>query len=196
MVRTRCSISFPPVPKRSSTKRSMIPALDCPVAGLPAMGSSVFFIYSIYFCPHTRIGWDVACLAPPCRVILVPGSPTRLYWVQHVTASVSSRGNHAITAQCLVKNVPPASGGIIHAVCRFLQFWGNIGRITCFWWQFTHNITIHTIRLSMKESCLTINVKDVPTLAGCHLATHPKSGSCGSRRICLLIVLLFVLETS
>ena len=28
----------------------------------------------------------------------------------------SSRGNHAITAQCLVKDVPPASGG--HHSCR------------------------------------------------------------------------------
>ena len=42
LVKTRCSISFPPVPKRSSTKRLMIPATDFPVAGLPAMGSSVF----------------------------------------------------------------------------------------------------------------------------------------------------------
>ena len=33
-------------------------------------------------------------------------------------------------------------------------------------------------------------MKDLPTLAGCHLTT------CGSRRICLLIFLLFVLETS
>ena len=28
-------------------------------------------------------------------------------------------------------------------------------------------------RLSWKESCLEINVKNVPTLAGCNLATHP-----------------------
>ena len=42
LLRTRCCISFPPVPKRSSTKRLMIPATDFPVAGLPAMGSSVF----------------------------------------------------------------------------------------------------------------------------------------------------------
>ena len=39
-------------------------------------------------------------------------------------------------------------------------------------------------------------MKNVPTFAGCHLATHPKSGSCGSRGIRLLIFLLFVLETS
>ena len=38
--------------------------------------------------------------------------------------------------------------------------------------------------------------KNVPTLAGCHLATHPKSRSCGSKGICLLIFHLFVLETS
>ena len=41
-----------------------------------------------------------------------------------------------------------------------------------------------------------MNVKDVRTLAGCKLTTHLKSGPCGSRGICLLIFLLFVLETS
>ena len=69
-------------------------------------------------------------------------------------------------------------------------------KMTCLWWQLTHNITIHTIRLSSKGSCLKINVTNVQTLAGCHLATHPKSRSCESRRLCLLIFLLFVLETS
>ena len=68
--------------------------------------------------------------------------------------------------------------------------------MTCFWLQFTHNVSFHTIRLSSKESCLKINVKNGPTFAGCHLATHPKSGSCGSKGIRLLIFLLFVLETS
>ena len=41
-----------------------------------------------------------------------------------------------------------------------------------------------------------IDVKNVPTSAGFHLATHPESEYCGSRRIRLLICLLFVLETS
>ena len=51
-------------------------------------------------------------------------------------------------------------------------------------------------RLSLGESCLKIHLRDVPAFAGCHLATHSKCGSCGSRRIGLLIFLLFVLETS
>ena len=68
--------------------------------------------------------------------------------------------------------------------------------MTCFWWQLTHNITTHTMRLSLKEGCLKINVKNVSTFAGCHSATHPKSGSCGSRGVGLLKFLLFVLETS
>ena len=42
LVKTRCFISFPLVPKRSSTNRLMILAKDFPVPGLPAMGSSVF----------------------------------------------------------------------------------------------------------------------------------------------------------
>ena len=32
------------------------------------------------------------------------------------------------TTQCLVKDVPPASGGIIHAICRFLQSCRNVWR--------------------------------------------------------------------
>ena len=68
--------------------------------------------------------------------------------------------------------------------------------MTCFWWNLIHNITIHTFRLSLTESCLKIYVKNVPMFAGCHLATHPKSGSCGSKGIGLLIFLLFVLKTS
>ena len=43
LVRTRCSISFPLVPNRPPTKRLVIPATDFPVAGLPAVGCSVFF---------------------------------------------------------------------------------------------------------------------------------------------------------
>ena len=41
LARTRCSISVPPSPKRSSTTRLIIPATDFPVAGLLAMGSSI-----------------------------------------------------------------------------------------------------------------------------------------------------------
>ena len=114
-------------------------------------------------------------------VLLVPGSLTRLYRVQHVTASISSRGKHAITTQCFVKDVPPASGGIIHAVCRFLQSCSNVKRMTCFWWQLAHNIAVHILRLSLKKSCSEINVKKIPSLTGGHLTTHSKSGSCGSR---------------
>ena len=32
-------------------------------------------------------------------------------------------------------------------------------RMTCFWCQLPHNITVHTVRRSLKESCLKINVK-------------------------------------
>ena len=53
--------------------------------------------------------------------------------------------------------------------------------MTCFWWQLTHNTTVHIIRLSLNKSCLRMDAKKIPTLAGCHLATHPKSGSRGSR---------------
>ena len=60
----------------------------------------------------------------------------------------------------------------------------------------SHNITVHIIRLFLKKSCLKINVKKIPTFAGCHLATHPKSRSCGSKGIGLLVLFLRVLEAS
>ena len=41
LARPRCSISVPPVPKRSSAKRFKIAATDFPVAGLPSMGSNI-----------------------------------------------------------------------------------------------------------------------------------------------------------
>ena len=114
-----------------------------------------------------------------------------------MTASIGSCGNHAIATQCFVKNAPPSSGGIVHAICRFLlqscsyKWW-----MTCFWWQLTYNITIHIIRLSLKTGCWEINLEKIPTSAGCHLATHPNSWSCGRRGIGLQVILLLVLETS
>ena len=89
------------------------------------------------------------------------GLSQRLLRTQHVTASISSCGNHAIATQCPVKNVPPASGGIVHAICRFLQSCSNIW-MTRFWWQLTYDITIHIMRLSLKESCFQINVDKIP----------------------------------
>ena len=69
-------------------------------------------------------------------------------------------------------------------------------QMTCFWWQLTHDITVHIKRLPLKKGCFEIHVKKIPTIAGCHLATHSKSWSCGSRRIGLLEILLLVLENS
>ena len=104
---------------------------------------------------------------------MFPGSLTRLYGVQNTTASISLRANNAITTQYLVKDVPPTSGGILHAICSFLWSCSNVMWI---WWQLTHHILVHIIRLSLKDSCLEINVRIVPSFAACHLATHPKSG--------------------
>ena len=180
LVQTRRSISFPP-------------ATDFPVAGLPAMGSIFFFQTQLPFCDRSR---DSVRESPvPCCCAVFPSSLTRLYRIQHVTASIGSCGNHAIATQCLVKDVPPASGGIVHATCRFLQCSSNIWRMTCFWSQVTHDFTVHIKGLPLKKGCFEIGVKKIPTRVGCHLATHPKSWSCG-RGIGLLVILLCVLQTS
>ena len=47
--------------------------------------------------------------------------------VRSVQLSISSRGNHATNTQYLVKDIPPASRGVIHAVCRFLKSRSNKG---------------------------------------------------------------------
>ena len=68
----------------------------------------------------------------------------------------------------------------------FFQSCSNMWWMTCFWWQLAHNIAIHIIRLSLKKGCSEVNVEKITTFTGCHLATHPKSRSCRSRRTCLL----------
>ena len=75
-----------------------------------------------------------------------------------------------------------------HHSCH-MQVSAIVCRMTCFWWQLTHNITVHIIRLSLTKSCLKIEVKKIPTFAGCHLATQTKSRSCRSRGIRLLVFL-------
>ena len=188
LVKTRCSISFPPVPKRLRTKRLMIPATDFPVVELPSMGSSVFFSNAVSIFDRWRISlWTYfgnwCCAMAFCSQFFL-SSLTRLYWVQHMTASISSRRNRTITAQRLVKDIPPASRGIIYALCKFLQSGSNVWWMTCFSWWLTRNITVHIIRLSLKKSCLEINMKKIPS-TGCHLTTHSKSGSSRSRWISL-----------
>ena len=92
---TRCSIAVSPVPKRSSTKKinNSYHGFSCSWTSCNGIQHFIKF-----------------CIVTMCRVILVPRSITRLCRVQRVTASISSRGNHAIATQSFVKDVPPASG--------------------------------------------------------------------------------------
>ena len=194
LARTRCSISVPPVPKRSSTKRFIIPATDFPVSGLPSMGSNLFSNVASPF-DRARDSIEMLCSA---TVQSIFGS--RFAHASGLSTLHNSIGQLAWEPcpNCTVL-CPKCSTSVeehIHAVSKFHQSCSNVRRMTCFWWQLAHNITIHTIRMSLNERCLEIDVKNVPTLAGCYLATHPKSGSCGSRRIGLLMFLLFILETS
>ena len=110
-----------------------------------------------------RFSEGVSCAVRLCDGPLSPVFPsslTRLYRIQHVTASVGSCGIHAMATQCLVEDIPPASRRIVHAICRFLQSGSNIWRMTCFWWQLTHDITVHIIKLPFQKGCFEINVKN------------------------------------
>ena len=68
--------------------------------------------------------------------------------------------------------------------------------MTCCWWQLADDITVNIIGLSLKKSFHEIDVKQIPSFAGCDLATHSKSWSSRSRGISLLVFLLLVLESS
>ena len=160
-----------------------------------------FFFFSnaasIYDRSRDSVRTSLSCAVLLCDGPLSPVFPsslTRLCRIQHVAASIGSCGNHAI-AHCLVKDVPPTSRGIVHAICKFLQSGSNVLLMTCLWWQLTHDITVHILRLPLKKGCFEINMKKIPTSIGCLLATHSKSWSCGSRGIGLLVTLLLVLET-
>ena len=111
---------------------------------------------------------------------------TRLYRIQHVATvgiipqvrSALSRMFHHRRRASLI----PYAG--------FFNIAANIWWMTCFWWQLAHNITIHITILSLNKGCFEINVEKIPTAAGCHMATHPKSRSTRSRRIDLQVILL------
>ena len=66
LVRTRCSIPVPPVPKRSSTSRFMIPATDFPAAGLPSIGSNIFSNAASSF-DRTRVSNEMSLV--PCHCV-------------------------------------------------------------------------------------------------------------------------------
>ena len=130
---------------------------------------------------------------------IVPSIPE----LAHATVSNTVRSNidHLLWEPCHNHTVPCQGCSTSvevhhHAICRFLQSCSNVWRMTCLWWQLTHNITVHILRLSLKKGCFEINVEKISTFAGCHLATQPKSQSSRSRRDCLQLLLLFVLESS
>ena len=105
--------------KKSSTKRFvrlMIPATDFPVAGLPAMGSIVF-CNAASTSDRSRDSVRASPVSCCCAMVLCSVFPS-LYRRRKPCQSYA------------VPWVPPASGGIVHARCRFLQLtW----RMICFW---------------------------------------------------------------
>ena len=156
------------------------------------MGSTTFSDAASTFVP-TRGLFEMLLVSFHCVVLfLFPGSLTGLYWVQHLTTSISSRGNHALSRISHQRR-----GSIIHAVCRFLQSCSNAWRMACFWWQLTHNITVHIIGLSLKNSCLCDQYEKDPILwwaALWQLIRNP--GLVEAGWISLQVLFLLVLKTS
>ena len=102
------------------SKKIIHKEIDDPCRGFPlcwatCYGIQCFFKCSVHFWSLTQSSEDIF------RAVLLcygPSSPelTRLCRIQHVTASVSSCGNHAITTQSFLKEVPPSVGG--HHSCH------------------------------------------------------------------------------
>ena len=190
-------MSVPLVPK-SSTKRLIIPATDFAVPGLPAMGSSIFSD-AASTSVRTRVLFEMLPVLFHCVwLFLFPGSLTWLYWVQHVTAPISSIvGTMPQLAQGLVKDVPPASRRP-HS-CR-MQVSSSLAamwwRMACFWWQLTYNITVHIVRLSLKNSCFCDQYAKDPIPCWLPYGNSLEIRVLWKQGIRLLIFLLLNLETS
>ena len=114
LARTSCSVSIPPVSKRSSTKRFMISCHGFSWSWDSINGIPHFLKCCISFCNRARDSSEmsfvpcVLCESTFCsNFVHMCGLSTTL------STSVSSCGNHAIATQCLVRNVPTASWCII-----------------------------------------------------------------------------------
>ena len=106
LVRTRCSISFPPVPKRSSTKnQQFVPR----IVQLGLLQRDPAFSQMLHLLLIAQ-AIQLRCQLYRATVwsMFVSTFAHAIDRVRNVPASVSSRGNHAITTQCSVQNVPPA----------------------------------------------------------------------------------------
>ena len=165
LVKTRCSISFPPVPKRPSTNRLMIPATDFPAAGHPDMGSSVFSnaastsdcsrdLVKAYFewfrcatelCPQCSRARSRDCIEyrtwqhRSARVGIMP-------WVRSALSRMFQQSRGASFIPC----TNFFSLAAIYTTSRFTSW-------DCPW----------------RKGGFEIHVETLPTFAGCHLATLP-----------------------
>ena len=94
LARTRCSISVPTYPKRSSAKKGEKFQPRICMACFNGIQHSLNCCISLW--SHTRLKWDVFCAMPSCRARSVTICVTLLGWVQHITTSVNSCRNHML----------------------------------------------------------------------------------------------------
>ena len=176
----------------------MIPATDFPVAGLPAMGSSVLSnAASISDCSRESVMTSfcagllrdgsfvssVLKLAYATAENTVRGSIDRLLWEPcHSYAVLRQECSTSVWGHrpCHVQVSSVLQQSMVDD--RLLVVVGT-----------QHHDSHH--KTVLEDCCFEINVEKIPTFAVCHLATHPNSRSSRRRRICLQVILLFVLET-
>ena len=183
LARTRCYISIPPVPKRSSTKRFTTPAtkiwlldfLHCD----PAFSEMLHLLLTSHaiqlkccLCCATVQSIFGSRFAHASGLNTTHNSIGQLAWepcpnctVPCPQCSTSVEGHHSY-------RVPVSS---ILQQCK------------------EDDLLLVAFDTQHHDSHHKIDVKGVPTL---YLASHPKFGFCRSRRMRLLILPLFVLETS
>ena len=101
-----------------------------------------------------------------------PSSLTRLCRIQYAATSVSSCGNHTITTRVLCQECSTSVEE--HHSCRvqvssILQQW-MVDDLLLMAIGAQHHGSHHKIVL--QKSCFEINVKKIPSFAGCHLTAH------------------------
>ena len=153
--RTRCPISFPFVPNGSSTKRidDLCHRFSCSWDSCYEI--QFFFQVQLPFSDCSRDSVRAPFVPSCCAMVFCPRCSqvrSRDCRIQHVTASIGSRGNHACHSYAvLCQGYSTTVGSIVLATCRFLQFSSNMWRMICFWWRLTYDITIHIIRLHWRK---------------------------------------------
>ena len=76
-----------------------------------------------------------------------------------------------------------------------LRSCSNVRRKACLWWKLTNNVAIIVIGLSLEKCRLEVDMVERCSHVCAQLPRHAETWTTRSRRVGLLVILLFVLES-